>query len=388
VAHASVRYLPTAAGPRRPADSLRAMDLGVNLGYFGMGMDADNVAVAQEAERLGYAVAWVAEAYGSDAPTVLSWVGAQTHRIGLGAAVMQIPARTPAMTAMTAATLDSLSGGRFRLGLGVSGPQVSEGWHGVPFAAPLGRTREYVDIVRMALRRESVAYQGRHFRLPLPDGPGKALRLTIRPPRPDLPVYLAAVGPRNLELAGEIADGWLAIFFSPEHSGDLLASVAAGARRAGRGTPDDPLAGFDVAATVPVCISDDVEAAAAAISGYAALYIGGMGSREKNFYNQLACRMGFEDAARQVQDLYLARQHRDAAAAVPFDFIDATSLIGPRDRIRDRLQRYADAGVGTLSVAPFAATREDRLHVVRTMAELMGETGLSHPTPTPSKDLQ
>jgi F420-dependent oxidoreductase-like protein len=378
VAHVSVRYLHGTAGPWRPADSLRAMDLGVNLGYFGMGMDADNVAVAQEADRLGYAVAWVAEAYGSDAPTVLSWVGARTERIDLGAAVMQIPARTPAMTAMTAATLDTLSGGRFRLGLGVSGPQVSEGWHGVPFAAPLGRTREYVDIVRMALRRESVAYQGRHFTLPLPDGPGKALKLTIRPPRPELPVYLAAVGPKNLELAGEIADGWLAIFFSPEHSGDLVESVAAGARRAGRGTPQNPLDGFDICPTVPVCITDDVEAAAAAVSGYAALYIGGMGSREKNFYNRLACRMGFEDAAARVQDLYLARQHRDAAAAVPFEFIDSTSLIGPRERIRERLRRYADAGVGTLSVAPFAATLDDRLHVVRTMAELMEETGLSH----------
>lgn len=355
------------------------MELGVNLGYFGMGMDADNVAVAQEADRLGYAVAWVAEAYGSDAPTVLAWVGAQTERIGLGAAVMQIPARTPAMTAMTAATLDTLSGGRFRLGLGVSGPQVSEGWHGVRFAEPLGRTREYVDIVRMALRREPVSYQGRHFTLPLPEGPGKSLKLTIRPPRPELPLYLAAVGPKNLELAGEIADGWLAIFFSPEHSAELVASVETGARRAGRGTAEEPLAGFDIAPSVPVCISDDVEAAAAAVRGYAALYIGGMGSRKQNFYNQLACRMGFEDAAARIQDLYLEGRPRDAAAAVPFELVDSTSLIGPRERIRERLQRYAGAGVGTLSVAPFAATLPERLHVVRTMAELMGETGLSVP---------
>jgi F420-dependent oxidoreductase-like protein len=297
---------------------------------------------------------------------------------------MQIPARTPAMTAMTAATLDTLSGGRFRLGLGVSGPQVSEGWHGVRFTAPLGRTREYVDIVRMALRRERVSYEGRHFTLPLPDGPGKALKLTVRPPRTDLPVYLAAVGPRNLELAGEIADGWLAIFLSPEHCGELLESVVTGRRRAGRGTEADPLAGFDICPTVPVCISDDVEAAAAAVSGYAALYIGGMGSKDKNFYNQLACRMGFEDAAHRVQELYLAGQHRDAAAAVPFELIDSTSLIGPRERIREQLHRYAEVGVGTLSVAPFAASLGDRLHVVRTMAELMGETGLSSPTTTPA----
>jgi F420-dependent oxidoreductase-like protein len=253
---------------------------------------------------------------------------------------------------------------------------VSEGWHGVPFAAPLGRTREYVDIVRMALQRQTVAYAGRHFTLPLPDGPGKALKLTIHPPRTDIPIYLAAVGPKNLELAGEIADGWHAIFFGPEHSGDLVASVAQGRRRAGRGTDDAPLAGFDLAPSVPVVIADDVEAAADLIRPYAALYVGGMGSREQNFYNQLACRMGFEEAAARVQDLYLARQHRDAAAAVPFEFIDATALIGPRDRIRDRLQRYADAGVGTLSVAPFAGGLDDRLHVVRTMAELMGQTGL------------
>jgi F420-dependent oxidoreductase-like protein len=351
------------------------MDLGVNLGYFGMGVDQDNVAVAQEADRLGYTVAWAAEAYGSDVPSVLAWVGAQTEQIGLGAAVMQIPARTPAMTAMTAATLDTLSGGRFRLGLGVSGPQVSEGWHGVRFEAPLGRTREYVDIVRMALRRETVSHQGRHYTLPLPDGPGKALKLTIHPPRTDIPIYLAAVGPKNLELAGEVADGWHAIFFSPEHSGDLVESVADGRRRAGKGTEADPLAGFDIAPAVPVVIADDVQAAADAVRPYAALYVGGMGSREQNFYNRLAVRMGFEEAAAKVQDLYLARQHRDAAAAVPFEFIDATALIGPRERIRDRLQRYAEAGVGTLSVAPFAGGREERLHVVRTMAELMGEAG-------------
>ncbi|MDR6864995.1 LLM class F420-dependent oxidoreductase [Phycicoccus sp. 3266] len=359
------------------------MELGVNLGYFGMGVDGDNVAVAKEADRLGYSVAWAAEAYGSDVPTVLAWIGAQTERIGLGAAVMQIPGRTPAMTAMTAATLDTLSGGRFRLGLGVSGPQVSEGWHGVRFDAPLGRTREYVDIVRMALRRETVAYQGKHFTLPLPDGPGKALKLTVHPPRPHIPLYLAAVGPKNLELAGEVADGWHAIFFSPEHSGDLVESVRTGRRRAGHGADGtDPLAGFDIAPSVPVVIADDVEAAADAIRPYAALYVGGMGSREQNFYNRLACRMGFEEAAATVQDLYLAKQHRDAAAAVPFEFIDDTTLIGPPDRIRDRLQRYADAGVGTLSVAPFAGALEDRLRVVRTMAELMGDTGSAVPAPT------
>src|SRR6478672_8238681 len=247
------------------------MELGLNLGYWGAGNDADNIALAQEADRLGYSVVWAAEAYGSDSPTVLAWVGALTERIGLGAAEMQIPARTPAATAMTAATLDTLSGGRFRLGLGVSGPQVSEGWHGVRFADPLGRTREYVDVVTKALRRETLTYEGRHWTLPLPDGPGKALRLTVHPVRERVPIYLAAVGPRNLELAGEIADGWLAIFYSPEFARDQHACLAAGAVTAGRGTPEQPLAGFDVVPTVPVVIDDDLAVAAEPLRQYAAL---------------------------------------------------------------------------------------------------------------------
>ncbi len=352
------------------------MEIGVNMGYFGLGLDDDQLVLAQEADRLGYSVAWVAEAYGSDAPTVLSWIGAQTERIGLGAAVMQIPARTPAMTAMTAATLDTLSGGRFRLGLGVSGPQVSEGWHGVRFAAPLGRTREYVDIVRQVLRRERLSYAGKHFTLPLPDGPGKSLKLTVRPVREHIPVYLAAVGPKNLELAGEIADGWLGIFFSPEHSTDDLAHIVAGRRRAGRGTDADPLAGFDVSTAVPVAITDDVQEAATAVAPYVALYVGGMGSREQNFYNDLAVRLGFAQAAAEVQDLYLAGRPRDAAAALPFELIDAITLLGPRDRVKDRLSRYPAAGVTTLNVSPFASDREGRLAIIRTMAELMDELGL------------
>src|SRR3954464_1178634 len=228
------------------------MQLGINLGYWGAGMDADNLPVAKGADRLGYAVCWAAEAYGSDAATVLTWVAAQTRRIDVGSAVLQIPARTPAMTAMTAATLDTFSGGRFRLGLGVSGPQVSEGWHGVRFDHPLERTREYVEIVRRALRRETVAYEGQHFTLPLPDGPGKALRLTVHPVRAEIPVYLAAIGPKNLELTGEIADGWLAIFFPPEHAGELPGHVRAGRARAGKDADGDGgVAGFDVVPTVP-----------------------------------------------------------------------------------------------------------------------------------------
>jgi F420-dependent oxidoreductase-like protein len=352
------------------------MKLGLNLGYWSTGNAADNISLAREADRIGYSVVWAAEAYGSDAATVLSWVGALTERIDLGSAVMQIPARTPAMTAMTAATLDTLSAGRFRLGLGVSGPQVSEGWHGVRFDAPLARTREYVEIVRMALRRETVTYQGRHWTLPLPDGPGKALKLTIRPTRDHLPVYLAAVGPRNLELAGEIADGWLAIFFSPEYSADLLASLKVGRAKAGGGTEHDPLADFDVVPTVPVVFNDDLEAAAAPLRPYSALYLGGMGSREKNFYNALAIRMGFPEGAAKVQDLFLDRKHREAAAAVPLDFIDQTCLIGSRGRVKERLARYAASGVTTLSIAAEGTSVDERLHVVRTMAELLDESGL------------
>ena len=348
------------------------MRLGLNLGYWGMGNDADNLVLAQEADKQGYAVVWAAEAYGSDTATVLSWIAAQTSTIDIGSAVFQIPARTPAMTAMTAATLDTLSGGRFRLGLGVSGPQVSEGWHGVRFDKPLQRTREYHDIVRMALRRERVRYDGQFFTLPLPDGPGKALTLTVHPVREYLPMYLAAIGPKNLELAGELFDGWLAIFFSPEFADELKASILAGRQKAGK-----TLDGFDICPTVPVVIGDDLQECAAPVRAYASLYVGGMGSREKNFYNRLAVRMGYEEAAAEVQDKYLARDYAGAAAAVPFDFIDKTSLIGPRDRIRGRLQAYVDAGVGTLTLAIYAGSLQERLETVRTMAEILRESGLA-----------
>lgn len=356
------------------------MRLGLNLGYWGGDSAADNLALAQEADRLGYSVVWAAEAYGTDAATILAWVAAQTERIDVGSAVFQIPARTPAMTAMTAATLDMLSGGRFRLGLGVSGPQVSEGWHGVRFDHPLSRTREYVDIVQKALAREKVEYDGRHWTLPLPDGAGKALRMTAQPVQEHVPLYLAAIGPRNLELTGEVADGWLAIFFSPEHAALSLDRIRTGRSTADRGEDPDPLSGFDVVPTVPVVIDDDLERAAMPVRPYAALYVGGMGSREQNFYNALAVRMGYEQEAAQVQDLFLDRKHREAAMAVPLSFIDQTALIGPRDRVRDRLQAYADAGVTTLSVQAFHGDLETRLGTLRTMAELVDQAGLGQDT--------
>jgi F420-dependent oxidoreductase-like protein len=275
------------------------------------------------------------------------------------------------MTAMTAATLDALSGGRFRLGLGVSGPQVSEGWHGVPFASPIGRTREYVDIVRMALAREPVSYQGEHFQLPLPGGAGKALRLTLHPVREHIPIYLAAVGPRNLELTGNIADGWLAIFFAPEFATELLASISAGRAAAGR-TMD----GFDVVASAPIVVGDDIEASAALVRWYAALYIGGMGSRDQNFYNALAVRMGYAEAARKVQDLYLSKRQPEAAAAVPMEFIDRTSLLGPVDRIAQRMRDYAAAGVTTLSISLFVGDVDEGVRTLRAAADALDRSGV------------
>jgi F420-dependent oxidoreductase-like protein len=346
--------------------------LGLSLGYqTAWSTPADHLALAQEADRLGYSVVWAAEAYGSDSPSMLAWMAGQTERIDVGAAVMQIPARTPAMTAMTAATIDALSGGRFRLGLGVSGPQVSEGWHGVRFAKPLARTREYVDIVKLAVARKEVAYAGEHYTLPLPDGPGKALRLGFHPPREHIPIYLAAVGPKNLELAGEIADGWLAVFYAPEFAEEQLASVRAGRARAGK-----ELAGFDVVPSVPVVVGDDIATCAELVRWYAALYVGGMGSRQQNFYNQLATRMGYGDAAREVQELYLAKRQRDAAAAVPMEFIDRTSLLGPKERIAERMREYAAAGVTTLSVSLFVADRDSGVQTLRTIAEALELSGV------------
>jgi F420-dependent oxidoreductase-like protein len=349
------------------------MRLGINLGYWGAGADRDNLALAREADRLGFAVCWAAEAYGSDAPTVLAWVAAQTERIDVGSAILQIPARAPAMTAMTAATLDALSGGRFRLGLGVSGPQVSEGWYGVRFDRPLARTREYVEIVRAVLSRERLTHEGEFWTLPLPGGPGRPLRLTVHPVRERVPLYIAAMGPRNLALAGEIADGALLLFFAPEHAEEtFLAPLRAGRARAGAG-----LDGFDVVPTVPLAVGDDVASLADRFRPYTALYLGGMGSREQNFYNRLAARMGYEKEAAEIQDRYLAGDKAGAAAAVPRRFVDATTLLGPADRIADRLRAYADAGVTTLSVTPSGATLEERVAELRTAVAALERAGLA-----------
>ncbi|WP_424186481.1 LLM class F420-dependent oxidoreductase [Actinokineospora sp. G85] len=345
------------------------MRLGLNLRFLGMRDDPARLPVlAREAERLGFATVWVAEAFSSDAPSVLGWLAAQTSTIGLGSAAMQVPARSPALTAMTAATLDTLSGGRFHLGLGVSGPQVAEGWHGTPFGKPLARTREYVEIVRKVLRHDvPVTHDGPHYPLPLPGGPGKPLRLGLRPPRPHLPVYLAAVGPRNLELAGEVADGWLSVFPEPEFLPEQVKLLVSGGA---------DLSSFDVVANLPVVIGDDLDACVDRVRGYAVHYLGAMGSREQNFYNRLAARMGFADAAAAVQDHYLDGRLRAAAAAVPDEFLDRTSVLGPPARAAERLRAYADAGVTTLSAILFARDADDAARTLRHLADALHAAGV------------
>jgi F420-dependent oxidoreductase-like protein len=345
------------------------MKLGVHIGYWGLGLTReDQLAIVQEAERLGYDSVWTAEAYGSDAATILGWIAGQTSKIKIGSAIFQMPGRSPAMTAMTAATLDQLSDGRMLLGIGSSGPQVSEGWHGVRFGAQLGRTREYIDVVRKALAREKLEFAGEHYTLPLPDGPGKALKLTIAPVQDSIPIYLAAIGPKNTALAGEIADGWIPTLVSPEHLPDLRSSLEEGAARAGRS-----LDGFDIAPTVNVYVSDDIEKGRDIMRPFIALYVGGMGSRDKNFYNNLVQRYGFEDAAREVQDLYLAGKRDEAMAALPDELIDLVSLNGPADKVRERLRVYREAGVGTLGITPMAWTRDERIEQLRLVAQLAEE---------------
>jgi F420-dependent oxidoreductase-like protein len=344
------------------------MRLGLHIAYWGLGITSEQqLELVQAAESAGYDSVWAAEAYGSDAATVLGWLAAQTERIRLGSAIFQMPGRSPAMTAMTAATLDQLSNGRMMLGIGSSGPQVAEGWHGQRFAKQLQRTREYVAIVRKALSRERLEFQGESYELPLPDGPGKALKLMIAPVQERIPIYIAAIGPKNTQLTGEIADGWMPTFFSPEHVGDSRKLLEEGAARAER-TLDDS---FDIAPTVNVCIDDDINRARDAMRPFLALYVGGMGSRDKNFYNALVRRYGFEEAADEVQDLYLSGKKDEAAAALPPELIDTTSLCGPKERVAERLAVYRDAGVGTLVTTPIALDPEARVRMLRELAELV-----------------
>jgi F420-dependent oxidoreductase-like protein len=343
------------------------MRLGLQLGYWGLGIsEQDQLQMVRDAESAGYDSAWGAEAYGSDTATVLAWLAGQTERIKLGAGIFQMPARSPAMTAMTAATLDVLSGGRVLLGIGSSGPAVAEGWHGQRFAKQIQRTREYVEVVRMALARERLVYDGEHYKLPLPGAPGKPLKLMIHPVQERMPVYLAAMGPNNTRLAGEIADGWLPFLFSPERVEDSRKLLQEGAERVGR-TIDES---FDIAPTVNLCIDDDVDKARDMVRPILALYVGGMGSREKNFYNQAVQRYGFEEAAKTVQDLYLDGKREEAMAALPAELIDTVALVGPRDKVRDRLAAYRDAGVGTMVITPLTEP-ENRSRMLTDLAELV-----------------
>ena len=332
------------------------MRLGFYMGYAPPGTSPlEPIALAQEAERLGYDSAWAAEAWGTDCVSVLAWLGATTEKIKLGSAIMQIPGRTPANTAMPAATLDLLSGGRLLLGLGTSGPQVVEGWHGEPWGKPLLKTREYVEIVRAALRRDLVEHHGEHYDIPVSNGTGlgKPLKLMARPLRAEIPIYLAAMGPKAVAQAFEIADGWLPIFWSPEKARDVFGDAMNGAR------PE-----FDVAPSTMLVLTDDVETGIELLKPYYALYVGGMGARGKNFYNDLASRYGYETEAREIQELYLGRNKRDAAAAVPDAFVDEVALVGPKERIAERVEAWKESGATSLLVA----TRQPE--ALRALAEI------------------
>lgn len=342
------------------------MKLGLNLGLFGAAV-ADNFMLIEHAEKLGYDSVWTAEAYGSDAVTPLAFIAARTERIKLGTGVMQMPARTPAMTAMTAATLDQMSGGRVLLGLGVSGPQVVEGWHGRPYGKPLGVTREYVSILRkMFARSEPVVHQGDHYQLPYmgegATGLGKPLKIMSKPKNPSLPIYIAAIGPKNVQLTAEIADGWLPVFFSPERSrATFEPALSAGFALSGTDKADT----FEIAPTVAALVTDDPEAGRLQMKPALALYIGGMGAKGRNFYNDLARRYGYEEAAETIQNLYLEGKRKEATMAVPDELVDEVCLVGTRDMIRDRLEVWKEAGVTTLIVGTFD------IATGRTIAELV-----------------
>jgi F420-dependent oxidoreductase-like protein len=324
------------------------MRLGLNIGYSGPRISID-MGLVHEVERLGFHSVWCAEAYGSDAVTPAAWIAAQTTTIKVGTAIMQMPARTPAMAAMTATTLDQLSGGRFLMGIGASGPQVVEGWHGVAYGNPIARVREYVEILRQVWARERpLEHQGRHYQIPY-RGPGatglaKPLKSTIHG-RP-IPIYVAAIGPQSVEQAAEIADGLLPAFYSPFH-GVYRDPVARGLQKAGA----DKATRFDIAASAIVVQGDDVQACLALVKPALALYVGGMGARGKNFYNELACRYGFEEQAKKIQDLYLGGKKTEAIAAVPDALADAVSLVGPKERIAERASAWKESGVTTLLCA-------------------------------------
>ena len=342
----------------------RDLKLGFNTGYWSAGPPEGAHEAVAEADKLGYDSIWTAEAYGSDALMPLAWWGASTRNVRLGTAIAQISARTPAATAMAAMTLDHLSGGRLILGLGVSGPQVVEGWYGQSFAKPLARTREYVGILRdIWARQDPVTNDGPHYPLPLPDGTGlgKPLKSSIRPLREEIPIYLAAEGPKNIALAAELCDGWLALFYSPHYDDMYREALAEGFAAPGaRHAAED----FEVAATVPLIVTDDIESAADALRPMYALYFGGMGARSVNFHANVPIRMGYEAEVRKIQDLYLGGHKDEAAAAVPTKLIEQLTLIGSREKIKHDLEAWRESIVTTLLIGGDAQT-------VRTAADVV-----------------
>jgi len=346
------------------------MKLGLNLGYWGIGPRGDEaLEIVQTAERAGFDSVWAAESYGSDVVSVLAWLAPQTETIKLGAAIMQVPARAPAAAAMAGCTIDALSGGRFMFGFGPSGPQVSEGWYGVPYAKPWGRTREYVEIVRKVVAREErLEYDGEHLHLPLPGGEGKALKLNFHPVRNSIPIFLGAIGRKSVEITAEIADGWIPIFSSPDAFRETWDEhVEEGLAKGGRSRDD-----LEISPTVQVAIDGDTDAARAVVKAGLLLYLGGMGSRKTNFYVDLTHRFGFGEVADEVQSLYLDGKREDAYAAIPDELVDATALVGTEEEVSERLERYGAAGVDRLIVSPVNPEPDQRLHTVKRLAELAG----------------
>jgi F420-dependent oxidoreductase-like protein len=347
-----------------------ALKLGLYLGYWGIGpRDEEAVELVRTAERVGFDSVWAAESYGSDVVSVLAWLAPQTEKIQLGAAIMQVPARPPAAAAMAGATIDALSGGRFIFGFGPSGPQVSEGWYGVPYEKPWGRTREYVEIVRRIVAREDkLDYHGEHYELPLAGGEGKPLKLNFHPVRNRIPVFLGAIGRRSVELAAEIADGWIPIFFSPDAFEETWGEhIERGLAKGGRSRED-----LEVSPSLQVAIDGDLEAARGVVKASLLLYFGGMGSRKTNFYVDLAHRFGYGDVADEVQSLYQDGKREDAYAAIPDEIVDAVALVGTEDEVAQRLERFIGTGIDRLIVSPYHAGLDQAKHTVERLAALTG----------------
>jgi F420-dependent oxidoreductase-like protein len=347
-----------------------SLKLGLNLGYWGIGPAGEEAAeVVRAAEGFGYESVWAAESYGSDVVSVLAWLAAKTEKINLGAAILQVPARPPAAAAMAGATIDKLSGGRFLFGFGPSGPQVSEGWYGVPYAKPWGRTREYIEVVREIIAREGpVDHQGEHYQLPLPGGEGKPLKLNFHPVRNEIPVFVGAIGRKSVEMAAEICDGWIPIFFSVDAFEQTWGEhLEAGFAKGGRRRSD-----LEVSPSLQVAIDGDLEAAKNVVKAGLVLYFGGMGSRKTNFYVDLAHRFGFGDVADEVQKRFQDGDRGGAFEAMPDEIVEATSLVGTEAEVAERVERFRGAGIDRLICSPVHVERSEQLHTLERLASLAG----------------